>query len=73
MLELKSYILFQNILLTIVFKLSVQKLNFVWKNISKFLQMLLLVSCVAGLIVYIGPIYLSDHKSEIGKMVTLND
>ena len=35
--------------------------------------MLLLVSCVAGLIVYIGPIYLSDHKSEIGKMVTLND
>ena len=49
------------------------KLNFVWKNISKFLQMLLLVSCVAGLIVYIGPIYLSDHKSEIGKMVTLND
>lgn len=32
-----------------------------------------MVSCVAGLVVYIGPIYLSDHKSEIGKMVTLND
>lgn len=73
MLELKGYIVFQNILLSIVFRLSMSKLNFVWKNISKFLQMLLLVSCAAGLIVYIGPIYLSDHKSEIGKMVTLND
>ena len=65
MINLKGYILFQNFLLLCVFRLSLMKLPWVWKNVSKFLQMLLLISCVAGLMVYIVPIYFSGREGEM--------
>jgi hypothetical protein len=47
------------------------KLPWVWKNVSKFLQFLLLMSCIAGIIVYINPMYLQDNGKE-GQMTTLD-
>jgi hypothetical protein len=49
------------------------KLPWVWKNVSKFLQFLLMISCLGGVMTYLNPMYINPEKpSSVGYMVTLD-
>lgn len=72
MIDMKGYILFQNFLLICVLRLAFMKLPWVWKNVSKFLQFLLMISCVGGLMVYVNPMYINPEPNSVGKMTTLH-
>jgi hypothetical protein len=73
MIDMKGYILFQNFLLICVLRLAFLKLPWVWRNVSKFLQFLLVISCVGGLMSYVSPMYIyPENAIDVGKMTTLN-
>ena len=71
MIDMKAYILFQNFLLICVMRLAFLKLPWVWKNVSKFLQFLLMISCIGGIMAYVNPMYINPSLDSIGKMTTL--
>ena len=65
MLNLKIYLMVQNILLIIVFRLSISRQTQGWRNINNILTMVLLISSLYGIIFYIWPLYLAENMGKV--------
>ena len=59
------YLMFQNVLLQVVLRLSAAKLTLGWRNWNSMLQVLLMTSSVFGLWVYVLPLH-SDPQDNSG-------
>jgi len=68
MLNLKIYLMVQNILLIIVFRLSISRQSQGWRNINNILTTALLVSSLYGIIFYIWPIYRAESSTAATKV-----
>ena len=58
------YLMFQNVLLQVVLKLSAAKLTLGWRNLNSMLQVLLMASSVFGLWVYVLPLHCDPQDNS---------
>lgn len=62
-----------NILLIIVFRLSISRQTQGWRNINNILTIMLLASSLYGVIFYIWPIYRSEDSAKIDAKIKDED